>query len=108
MGAAFLLVAFVRAGRLALEWASLEEEVSAQTEARSALRALSATLSRPGGPNNAAKLNGLSRWALPDVREAKNSAALTPSPDVFFRSIQSMLGGSAKNRQRFCSVLLTP
>ena len=70
-GAAFLLVAFVRAGRLASEWALLLEGVSAQMEALSALWALSATLSRPGGPNNAAELNGSSRWALLDVREAK-------------------------------------
>ena len=67
MGAAFLLVAFVRAGRLASEWASSEEEVSAHTEARSVLWALPATLSCHGGPNNAAELNGSSRWALLDV-----------------------------------------
>ena len=79
-GAAFLLVAFVRAGRLASEWALLLEGVSAQMEALSALWALSATLSRPGGPNNAAELNGSSRRALLDVREAKNLAALTPCP----------------------------
>ena len=56
-------------------------EVLARADAVSALWALSATLSRPGGPNNAAKLNGPSRWALLDVREAgKKSAALTPCP----------------------------
>ena len=79
-GAAALLVAFVWAGRLVSEWALSLEEVSAWTEAQSALRALSATLSHPSGPNNAAELTGSSGWALLDVREAKNLAALMPCP----------------------------
>ena len=87
-------------------------EVLGRADAVSALWALSATLSRPGGPNTAAELNGSSRWALLDVREAgKNWQRLRPvrfSPEVFLWSIQSMLGGPATNRQRFRSVLLTP
>ena len=56
-------------------------EVSARADALSALRALSSTLSRPGGPKNAAELNGSSRWASLDVQEAgKTSAGLTPCP----------------------------
>jgi len=44
------------------------------------LRALSATMPCPGGPNNAAELNRSSRWASLDVREAKKLAALPPCP----------------------------
>ena len=63
-----------------------------RADARSVPRALSATVSRLGGPNNAVepnppvpnnatKLNASFCWALLDVREAgKESAALTPCP----------------------------
>ncbi len=90
-------------------------EVLARADALSALRALSSTLSCPGGPKNAAELNGSSRWALLDVRGAgKNSAGLMPCPvsplnfPPGFQTTPSTLGGPAKNRQRFRSVLLTP
>ena len=59
-------------------------------DALSALWSLSATLSRPGGPNNAAELNRSSRWALLDVREkvrhppfvASSSSTLAASATV--------------------------